>query len=524
MSQSTAPEIVLEARGILKRYPGNVALNHVTFRARRNAVNVLIGENGAGKSTLMRILAGIETPDHGAMLLDGQSIRLHSPRDAFAHGIGIVHQELASLPNLDVCENIFAARELVRGGCFVDRAAEDRICVEALVQLCSGIAAADSMAQLSLGCRQLVELARAVAHGARIIILDEPTSALSTAEAETLLRVVTQLKHRGVTIIYISHRLHELLHIGDYFTVLRSGTVVGEASRSDVNRRWIVERMSGAQPQTDLQPSAAASVDTVLSVSSLSLRSASRNEAAQTPLFDIDLTLHHGEVLGIYGLLGAGRTELLESLAGLRRATGTVTLNGRGLALGSTTDAVRAGIVLVPEDRQREGLFPAMSILDNIALASSQGALLSRTDETARVRAIASELNLNTHDLDLPVTSLSGGNQQKVLLARCLLRSPVVLLLDEPTRGVDVTARQEIHLVLRKLAAQGMSILFASSEMEETRALADRVLVLRQGRIAASFSGTAITDEALFAAASPQLPNPAVTQRPSPTTEAVTSR
>lgn len=505
-TRSNSPELLLEANDVVKRYAGTVALDRVSFRVYRNAVNVLIGENGAGKSTLMRILAGVEAPDSGTLRLNGRLIELHSPRDAFAHGISIVHQELATLPNLDVSENIFAGRELVRGLFMIDRASQDSCSMTALAHLRSTISATRSVSQLSLGSRQVVELARTVAHGAKIVILDEPTSALSTAEADSLFQVIADLKQAGVTIIYISHRLHELLYLGDYFTVLRGGKVVGDATRGEIDRAWIVERMSGVKYTEELMQDATTSNEETLTVRGLSVRGATRDEAAQSPLVDVSFSLHRGEILGVYGLLGSGRTELLEALAGARQLHGVVLLNGRQISIAKVGDALDAGIVLVPEDRQRDGLFPDLSIRENIALGAEHTLFLSRTEETARVSALVKELNLKACDLELPVTSLSGGNQQKVLLARCLLRSPKVLLLDEPTRGVDVGAKREIYRTLQRLAAKGLSILFTSSEIEETRTLADRVLVLCQGSISAEFSRAALTDEALFSAASPCLP------------------
>jgi erythritol transport system ATP-binding protein len=362
----------------------------------------------------------------------------------------------------------------------------------------------EKTAQLSLGCRQIVELARTIAHGAKILILDEPTSALSTSEAESLFQVIKELKESGVTIVYISHRLHELLYLGDYFTVLRSGRVVGEAHRSEVTRSWIVERMSGRAETSDLEERMPIPSDPILVIKDLCLSPSTPGEGAQAPVFDVSLTLNRGEVLGIYGLLGAGRTELLEALAGNRRpSSGVVTVKGREFSCDSVKNAVRSGIVLVPEDRQRDGLIPELSIRENVALAAASGPILSRTQETARVSQLARDLNIAAGDLELPVTTLSGGNQQKVLIARCLMRAPVVLLLDEPTRGVDVGAKAEIYRILRKLAGSGLSILFTSSEIEETKTLADRAIVLCQGRVSAEYAHSQITDEALFAAASP---------------------
>jgi erythritol transport system ATP-binding protein len=500
-----AQEIILEARAVTKRYPGTLALDGVTLRVYRNQVNVLIGENGAGKSTLMRILTGVETADGGELLLDGKPIRVRSPREAAALGISIVHQELSVLPNLDISENVFAGREPVKAAVLLDRQTEDARSAKALASLRKPMQVRTKTAHLSLGCRQIVEIARTLDQGARVLILDEPTSALSSAETDSLFQVIHDLKHSGVTIIYISHRLHELLHLGDWFTVLRSGRIVGHAPRIEVSRNWIVERMSGravSEIVDDRPPLVNAPI--LLAANEITLGASGANEAPQSPLHAVSFTLRRGEILGIYGLLGAGRTELLESLAGARRLLGgSIVVNGSRAYVSTVPDAAKHGIVLVPEDRQRDGLIPELSIRENIAIGTMWGIWLSRAQQIAHVRRLAKELNIAARDIELPVTSLSGGNQQKVLIARCLMRNPALLLLDEPTRGVDVGAKEEIYAILRRLAAKGIGILFTSSEIEETRALADRALVLCQGRISAEFSRNEITDEALFAAACP---------------------
>jgi erythritol transport system ATP-binding protein len=509
MSQMNQPaaEVILEARNITKRYPGNVALDCVTFRAYRGQVNVLIGENGAGKSTLMRILAGAEKADEGTLLLEGRPLALHRPRDASANGIAIVYQELLALTNLKISGNIFAGRELCHAAVFVDQAAQDQRSAAALRRLRKPMDVATETGRLSLGCRQVVEIARALDQGSRILILDEPTSALSASEAESLFEVIADLKRAGVTIIYISHRLHELLHLGDRFTVLRSGRVVGEATRPTATRAWIVERMSGRKEGVnDASTVSSPSRPAVLTVSGLTLPGSVGDEAAQAALHDVSFELCEGEILGVYGLLGAGRTELMEALAGLRPiASGTVAIRGQKVRTGSVRGALQAGMVLMPEDRQRDGLFPELSIRDNVVMAAKTGLILSRDEESKRVRKLAAELHIAVKDVELPVTTLSGGNQQKVLLARCLMCSPSVLLMDEPTRGVDVGAKAEIYSILRELAAKGLSIVFTSSEIEETQALAARVLVLCQGRISAEFARDQLSDEGLFAAASPSV-------------------
>jgi len=500
-------DVLLEARGIVRLYPGNIALKGVNFRIHRDKVNVLIGENGAGKSTLMRILSGVEQADDGEIFLEGQPVRIRSPREATALGIAIMHQELSVLPNLDVAENIFAGRELVRGRTVIDKSTEDDLAQRALARLQQRLKVNRQVAQLSLGTRQMVELARTIAHGARILILDEPTSALSTSEASALFRVVEELKASGVSIVYISHRLHELLHLGDHFTVFRSGQVVGEATRAQVTREWIVERMSGRPEEKTLNGAKLQrGSEVLLEARGLTLAASVGDEAAQAPVHDVSFSLSKGEIVGIYGLLGAGRTELVEALAGNRKlGRGEILVRGKTVRIGSVSDAVRAGIVLVPEDRQRDGLVPDLSIRENIALAATSGPVVSRQKELERVRSLVRELRIAARDLELPVIALSGGNQQKVLLARCLMRDPVVLMMDEPTRGVDVGAKTEIYRILRELAARGLSVIFTSSEIEETRLLADRVLVLCQGRVRIELQKDELTDEALFAAASPDV-------------------
>jgi erythritol transport system ATP-binding protein len=502
---TTSPGVILEACAITRRYPGTIALDAVDFRAYRNRVNVLIGENGAGKSTLMRILAGVEGPDEGQLLLDGEPITLRSPREAARHGIAIVHQELSILPNLDLTDNIFAGRELVQAGLLVDQRREEQRAGEVLQHLRSPMDVRTHAGHLSLGCRQIVEVARALEQQARILILDEPTSALSNAEAESLFAVISELKRAGVTIIYISHRLNELLYLGDDFTVLRSGRVVGEAPRSEVDRQWIVQRMSGRDISTYAQGQPGAGQDrTLLKVEGLTLTPLSDPNVESVAVRDATFSLRDGEILGIYGLLGAGRSELLEALAGSRPIlSGTVQLNGKNLRIRSIADAVKAGIHLVPEDRQRDSLVPELSIRENIALAAKGSMFIDRRQESASVLQLVKNLKIRAADVELPVTTLSGGNQQKVIIARCLMRSPSLLLLDEPTRGVDVGAKAEIYAILRQLASQGIGIIFTSSEIEETQALADRALVLCQGQVAATFDRSGLSDEALFAAASP---------------------
>jgi erythritol transport system ATP-binding protein len=499
-------DTVLEARDVVQKYGGITALKGVTYRVQRGKVNVLIGENGAGKSTLMRILAGVEKPLSGDVLIDGRPVAFRRSTDAARQGIAMVHQELNALPNLDIAENIFAGRELCTAYGFIREAKQREASSEALKTLGHPMNTRTLVGHLSLGRQQITELARSLAHEMRVLILDEPTSALSRAEAETLFAVIEDLKRNGVSIVYISHRLNEILRLGDVFTVLRDGNIVGDAPRAEVDRRWIVECVTGRPAQSAVATTSSASGGEALRVESLNLVGSTRDGATRALLEEISFSASAGEILGIYGLLGSGRTELLEALAGVRPiARGTIRVAGKQLAQGSVVKAVARGIVLLPEDRQADGLIPSMSIRENISLADFQGLtdgiFISRKKELAKVRRIAEQVRLKATNLELPVTSLSGGNQQKVMLARCLMRSPAILLLDEPTRGVDVGAKQEIHRILRDLKASGVSIIFTSSEIEETYSLADRILVLSGGRISAEFALGDATEENLFAAA-----------------------
>ena len=524
-SAAASQDVVLEAIDVVQKYGGITALKGVTYRVLRGKVNVLIGENGAGKSTLMRILAGVERPLSGSLLLDGQPVTFRRSADAAQQGIAMVHQELNVLPNLDIAENIFAGRELCTPYGFIKEANQRQISAEALRTLGHPMSTRTLVGQLSLGRQQITELARSLAHEARVLILDEPTSALSRAEAETLFAAIDDLKRNGVSIVYISHRLNEILRLGDFFTVLRDGCVVGSAPRAQVDRRWIVECVTGRPAQTVAATATVTSGRKTLSVESLDVVGSGvaftvggiRTGATRPLLQDISFSVSAGEILGIYGLLGAGRTELLEAIAGARPiAQGTIRVRGEKLPPGLVTQAVARGIVLMPEDRQTDGLIPSSSIRENISLADFDGLMvgpfLSRKKELAKVRRVAEQVKLKVHNFELPVTSLSGGNQQKVMLARCLMRSPSILLLDEPTRGVDVGAKHEIHKILRELKATGVSIIFTSSEIEETCSLADRILVLSGGRISADLRLDQASEEVLFAAACSHLETPGTIQ------------
>lgn len=499
--------VALCARRIVKQYPGTTALKSVDFDVQRGKVNVLIGENGAGKSTLMKILAGIEEPTSGELLLDGKPLRLSSVQDAMRHRIAMVHQELNLLPNLTVAENIFAGRELRNRFGWIDRSTQENKCQRAMKRLGYEVSPGALLESLALGDQQVVELARALAQDARILILDEPTSALSVAEVEALFHTIEELKCQGVSIIYISHRLDELLRIGDLFTVLRDGKMVGVCNRSEVTRSWLIERMTGRSVAPLVSGLSVTDSAARLNVEKISLSRTMRDGSKRELLQDVSFSLKAGEVVGFFGLLGAGRTELLETLAGFHPEADTaVSLKGQTISLASPLSCTRNGIMLIPEDRKADGLMLDLSIRQNIAAAGVRGGVrwgfVRAGAELEKLRTAASHLNLKISEWDHPVSSLSGGNQQKVLLARCILYSPEVLLLDEPTRGVDVGAKAEIYAILRQLASRGMSILFTTSEVEEAYALADRVLALSRGKIRCEQRSGAFNEEELMAAAS----------------------
>src|SRR5215469_5144464 len=493
---------VLEARGVSMQYPGTLALDDVTFRLPEGTVAALIGENGAGKSTLVKILAGIAQPTTGALFLDGAEVRFRSVREADAHGIGIIHQELNLCPNLSIAENIFLGREISAKG-ILDKREQERQTRLLLERLEHPIAAQTLVGELPLGHQQIVEIAKALSRDVRVLMMDEPTSALSASEIAVLFRVIRDLKSRGVAIVYISHRLEELLGIADTISVLRDGRMVAEADAKGVDVRWIVEQMTGRPAGSVEAPECAVAGERRMTVKSVSLRA----DSGRSLLRDVSLDVRAGEVLGIYGLMGAGRTELLECIMGLHpEMAGSILLDSKRLDTMDTASRIAAGLAMVPEDRQVAGLVQSLSVLANMTMSSlgrwSRGPWLSPTEERKAGSLMAADLRIKTPGLDANIGSLSGGNQQKVVMAKCLLTRPRVLLLDEPTRGVDVGAKREIHGIVRHMAASGMAVVLVSSELDEIRAVSDRILVMSRGRLSAEFRVGEASEDALALAAS----------------------
>jgi erythritol transport system ATP-binding protein len=502
---SSRPDIVLRAEGVSKIFGGTVALNHVDFNAYRGKVNALVGENGAGKSTLMGILAGVHQPTTGQILLDGEPVEVRSPREAGDRGIALIHQELLLFPNLSVAENVFAGSEL-RSATGVRLREQEREAARRLERLGQRINPRTLVGDLAVGAQQMVAICKALTQQVRVLIMDEPTSALSTREVKSLFRVVRSLVADGVAVVYISHRLEEILELGDFITVLRDGKLIAEAAVPEIDSHWIVEQMIGRDPAAlfTYQPRPVGA--SLLEVENLTLPRASGGLS----LDRVSFSLAAGEIVGIYGLMGAGRTELLQSLLGEKRdAVGRITLNGRridGTSIGARIDR---GLFLVPEDRQREGLVQALSVKQNVSLASLDdlGSFgnLSLRREARDVGVVVRDVGVKVPDIDFPITALSGGNQQKVVVAKALMTDPKVLLMDDPMRGVDVGAKGELYRIMTRLASEGIAILFTSSDLMEVLGMADRILVMARGRITGNFDRSEATSGALVAASNPHL-------------------
>ncbi len=483
-------------QGIRKAFPGVVALDGVDLEVRRGEVHVLLGENGAGKSTLMKILSGGERRDAGVITIDDVTMALATPRAARDAGVAIIHQELALVPQMTVAENIFLGRAPARHG-FVDHARMASESAALLARIGADVDPQALVGTLSIAQQQLVEIARALSLEARILIMDEPTSALTERETERLFGVIRGLTARGTAVIYISHRLDEIFAIGDRITVLRDGRHVATQVVRTADRRQLVRLMADREVQDRVPGRLRDAGAARLQVEGLSRHGA---------LHDVSFRVHAGEIVGFAGLLGAGRTEMARAIFGLDAIDGgTIRVDGRLITIATPRQAIAAGIGFVTEDRKREGLVLERSVRDNIALPILQ--LLSRLGLVRRVAEhdaatdAVRDLRIRTPSVQQLARNLSGGNQQKVVLAKWLATGARILFLDEPTRGVDVGAKQEIHQLIEALAASGVAIVLMSSELPEVLALADRVLVMREGRIAGEFVRDDATAERVMACA-----------------------
>jgi erythritol transport system ATP-binding protein len=496
-----AADAILAARNIAKTYGSTHALRGVNFDIHRGKVTTLFGENGAGKSTLMKILSGVVTPTSGFIELDGVRVAFASATEARERGISIIHQELSLAPNLSVRDNIFMGRELrtPTGVDFAEEARQTRALMEELEEEIDPMTLVED---LRLGQQQIVEIARALSIDSRILIMDEPTSALSATEVEVLFRVIRELTGRGVSIVYISHHLEEALQITDYAVVLRDGAITATAEARDIDLEWIVRNMVGENFDLGSPPAGYAFGDIALSVEDVSVADASGSDNSVVDHLSFDVRA--GEIVCIYGLMGAGRTELLESVAGRVPMTGgRVVLKGEDISRLSIADRIGKGLVLVPEDRQRDGLVQTMSVGANLSLPSIgafvRGMLLSRPKERAIVDESIRKVRIRTAGGGAPIGSLSGGNQQKVVIGKMLTTSPKVILLDEPSRGIDIGAKAEVFRLLSERAAEGLAVVFSTSEVAECLSIAHRIIVMHRGRISAQF-GSNVTKEEIMAA------------------------
>jgi rhamnose transport system ATP-binding protein len=484
----------LEFLDVSKSFGAVRALSAVSFVVRSGEAHAVVGENGAGKSTLLKILAGIVRPDQGSVRLNDTVIDCHSPREALEHGIGMVYQEMLSFPNLTVSGNIFAGREVTTTLGRLDEAAMYARTHELLARLHVPANPDTPMDRLSAAHAQLIQVARALAFDCRVLVLDEPTTSLTDAEVDHLFDVVTALKRSGVTILFVSHRLPEVYRLCDRITVLRDGGLVGTFDRVTTTPDDIVRAMVGREPPVR----SARVVPPSGGVPALKVRGLSRGTAFSNISFEVA----KGEIVGIFGLVGSGRTELLESLFGITRATaGVVEADGVPLTVGSADDAARAGFGLVPEERQRQGLCFNLSVCHNLALpraAKDRVRSINHGAERTAGQVQVDALAIKTPHQDVTPDALSGGNQQKVVIGKWLATGPSVLLLDEPTKGVDVGAKFEIHNLIRREADRGMACVMVSSDLPEVLALSDRVLVMREGHLRGELIGAEATEQSVM--------------------------
>jgi ribose transport system ATP-binding protein len=506
-SISDTSEILLQASNIRKSFPGVLALDGASITVRRGKLTALLGENGAGKSTLMNILMGVLEPDSGEILLDGRPIRFRGTRDAQASGIAMIFQELNLVSELSLAQNIFLGREPRTPLGLVDDRRMNREAQTLLTRLRLNVDPRTKVGELPVGAQQLVEIAKALSLHARIIIMDEPTSAITEQEIAVLFDILRELKAQGTGIIYITHKLDELPRIADDIVVLRDGKFIHAAPLSDVTRQEMIRLMVGRDLAELFPKSASRAGEVVLAAQDISLRHPER--PGEFLVRNVSFDLKKGEVLGIFGLMGAGRTELLQTLFGLHPhlSSGQLLVSGKSVPLRDPSAAIAAGLALAPEDRKREGLVLPLSVAENTTLASLQQTekfgLLNVARERKLVNSFVERLRVKTPSIWQLVRNLSGGNQQKIVLAKWLATKPKVLMLDEPTRGIDINAKREIYALIDELTQAGLGVILVSSELPEVLGVADRILVLSQGRLAAEFARADATEENVLAAALP---------------------
>ena len=499
---ATDDEVVLKAVDISKTYGVTRALKGVNFDVRRGKVTVLFGENGAGKSTLMKILSGVEKPTAGQLILDGEPVDLQSTTDAVERGISIIHQELNLCANLSVRDNIFIGRELRTAAGTVDYSREREITSELMERLEEPIRPSTLVQDLRVGQQQIIEIARALAADARILIMDEPTSALSANEVEVLFKVIRDLTANGVAIVYISHHLEEAIEIADYAVVFRDGELVATEDAANIDLSWVVRQMVGREADYDFRNESRDYGEVALSIQGVTV---AEPDTGRVVVNNVSLDVREGEIVCLYGLMGAGRTELMEALSGRDNiAAGRVLLGEQDLAGRFIQERIAMGLGLVPEDRQRDGLIQMMSVGRNISLpsllATVKNQFIARKAERDNVARQISDVRVKTAGPGALITSLSGGNQQKVVIGKMLLTDPKVLLLDEPTRGIDVGAKGEIFALLFREAKKGLAVLYVTSEVGEALTASHRIVVMAKGRMVKEFDPRTATRDEIMAA------------------------
>lgn len=490
-------DYALEMKNISKSFPGVKALDNVSLNVKKGSVHALMGENGAGKSTLMKILAGIHKPDKGELFLKGKKVEFNNPRDALHHGISMIHQELSFVPELTVAENIFLGRE----PCFgkykvINKKKQKERALELFQKLNIDLNPNKKMSDLSVSDRQMVEIMKAISNDADIIVMDEPTSAITDREVEKLFNIIKMLTSQGKAIIYISHKMEEIFKISDEITILRDGTYVDSKQAKDLNQDLLISLMVGRELKDVYQMTTSKNDSVFMDVKNLTRKGSFEN---------ISFTLHQGEVLGIAGLVGAGRTEVVESIFGIYPPHGgEIYLNQKKVTHKRPRQAIKNGIALVTEDRKQTGLNLAGSVRDNISLVNLRDFsffknIISRRREHSVVDEQIRSLRIKTPNRNMLVKNLSGGNQQKIVIAKWLLNNPDVLILDEPTRGIDIGAKSEIYKIISDYAAMGKSIIVISSEMPELFGICDRIIVMSEGRLTGEFDRDEFDQEKVMA-------------------------
>lgn len=504
-NQNSCIKPLLEVKKVSKDFSGIYALKNVDLQIYPGKVTAVIGENGAGKSTLMKIISGVYTEYEGDIILNGKKICYKNPKEASEQGVIIIHQELSLIPYLNITENLFLGNELINRFGFLDTPKMNKKASELLGILHFDVNPDTPLNQLRVGQQQLVEIAKALLLESKVLIMDEPTSAISEHEVTLLFQIINDLKAQGVAIVYISHKLNELFEIADSYTILRDGEMIGSGSMKETSHDQIIQMMVGRDLPESLRKGSNIQSKEILRIENLFFRNPENPK--DFLVNDVSFSLRQGEILGIYGLMGAGRTEVLEAIFGLypTHISGKIFIEGVEKQFRSVSDAISAGIGLVPEDRKLQGLILSMDVMQNTSLASldriSKYDFIDKKKEDELCTNFIQKLKTQVNSPKMEVNKLSGGNQQKVVIAKWLATNPKILLLDEPTRGIDIGAKMEIYQLINDLAGQGMGIIVVSSELTEILAISDNILVMSESKLTAKLSRQEATEEIIMKAA-----------------------